>query len=116
MPLEIPLDPAAPPVDAFAVTLDGQPYTIQLQLNARAATWAASLYDASGAPLFAGEPLRTGTPLWGAARVGAPPGRFIVAAIGADKSDAGSASTGELGERVFLLYFTAAELAELEAG
>lgn len=115
MPVEIPLDPAAPASDAFTVTLDGAPYTIQLQLNARAGTWAASLFDASGAPLHAAAPLRTGTPIWSAARAGAPPGRFVVAALGEDKSDAGSAPTGELGERVFLLYYTAAELAALEA-
>ena len=115
MPLEIPLDPQAPPADAFTVTLDGSPYQIQLQLNARAQRWTAALLDAGGVPIFSGEPVRTGSPIWTGARAGGPPGLFVVIALGEDKSDAGSASTGELGERVFLLYYTAAERAELEA-
>lgn len=109
MPLEIPLDPNAPPVDAFTVTLDGTPYQIQIAFNARAGRWSASILDAGGVPIFSASPLRVGTPLWEDAREGAPPGRFVVIALGEDQTDPGAALTGELGARVFLLYYTAAE-------
>lgn len=114
MPIEIPLDPSSPPVDAFSVSLDGAPYQIVIAYNVRAARWAAALLTSSGAPIFSGAPLRSAGPLWDAAAELAPPGRFVVIALGADKSDP-SALVGELGERVALLYYTAAELAELEA-
>lgn len=95
------------------VTLDGAPYLLELQWNARAPGWFLNLFDAEGSPIALGIALVVN------ARLGrriadprAPGGWFFLL----DRSGAGrDPAIDELGSRVELTYRDAADIAELTA-
>lgn len=106
--LRIPTGPAS----RQAVTLDGVTIGLRLWWNARAGRWIVDIEDASGAEVASGIGLALGVSLW--ARFGArstlPPGALLAV----DTSGAGlEAGRDDLGTRVLLLYYDAAELAAL---
>lgn len=91
------------------VVLEGVGYRIRLQWNARAATWMLDLSSETGEALATGVALRAGVPLTLHLRhrIGMPPGSLILV----DTSDAlGDPTFDDLGDRVRLLYYTAAEV------
>lgn len=111
MPLELPLN-AEVPVDVFSVVLDGQLYRFRAMWNARAERWTLEIQTSAGAPLVSAELVQADAPIFALARADLPPGRFLTV----DRSGSGRApGRDELGQRVVLLYFTAAELEEASA-
>lgn len=107
MPQEIPLNSEAP-VDEFTIVLDGALYRFRILWNGRAERWTAELQDAAGAPLLSSAPILADAPIFEEAVEGAPPGRFLVV----DTEGAGTPpGRDELGARVVMLYYTAAEVA-----
>lgn len=98
---------AALPATLQTVTLDGERYRIRLTWRARPSggSWYMDLYTAAGAAIALGRRLSPGWgPLIGLNLQTAPPGRFYV-------SGADIVSRDDLGSRIFLRYYTAAEVA-----
>lgn len=99
---------------SYQVSLDDVTYTLGLRWNARSETWVLSLLTAAGEPITVGRAVVIGVPLLG--RIPdprLPPG--VVMAV--DLTDSGTRpGRDDLGDRVQLVYLSAAEVAEIAAG
>jgi hypothetical protein len=93
------------------VTLDGTPYTLEFRWNEREASWRFSLATAEGDPIASGLKVLPSKVLslgWRIVDPRRPPGVFaVVDTSGADSPP----GLNDLGKRVQIIYFTAAELA-----
>lgn len=86
---------------SLAVELDGSPFTIEVNWNARAESWTASLLDSEG--IIAISRVLCGTRLWDYTNPRLPDGLFTVAA------DSGVApGLLELGSTFKMIYIDAA--------
>ena len=107
MPLVIPVDP----IQAHTrqtVSLDNVPYFLDLDWSDTSASWFASLYlqtHTDPIPVVQGRRVSKGWPLLvGVVGVPRPSGDLVAAGPGDDPAQA------DLGTRILLYYFTAAEL------
>lgn len=111
MPQEIPTDSLSDD-SRQATALDGSTYLIDLSWSARSETWYVSVFQPRGdedpTPIVQGIALRINYPvLAGCVAEGRPPGEILAA----DLAKTGVDPTHEdLGTRVRLLYYTAAEM------
>lgn len=105
---------APPPAESTGTTqdveLDGSYYRLTQRWNDRAGVWMLDVADADGNALATGLPMRSGVPvtLHLRRRTGMPPGALFVF----DASETADPGFTDLGGRVKLAYFTAAELTE----
>ncbi len=108
MPVVLPLIPSVPHYDV-GVTLDGTPYIVEVHWNDRDSSWFFSLLDDEGDPIFAGRKIVLGTPIGHRCRdARKPPGAFLVQDLAGTDRDA---TIDDLGVRVMVVYFTAADIA-----
>lgn len=106
---------SSPPVGSTGTTqeveLDGAYYQLTQRWNHRASTWMVDLADVDGVEVLSGLPMRAGVSmsLHLRNRSGVPGGALMAY----DTSDGlGDPGFTDLGSRVFLVYLTAAEVAE----
>lgn len=92
--------------------LEGVEYLLAFRYNLRRELWTFSIEALDGTPILTGQTVHVGIPLNRRA-VGGPPGMLIALS---ETDDIASPTLHELGARIKLLYLTAAEIAELEAG
>jgi hypothetical protein len=93
------------------IQLEGVEWLFSHRYNFRRELWTFSIAALDGARVLTGQSVHVGIILNRRA-VRGPPGLFIAISETADPSPPG---LHELGERVKLMYLTAAEVAELEA-
>lgn len=107
MPIVIPLRPNLPSYDE-QIQLDGVLYTLQVKWNVRYSTWFLTVLDGNAdTVLVGGKAIRANFPLAPYTTARQPPG----AQVPVDTSQQGlDPVLTDLGTRVHLLYFTAAEL------
>lgn len=111
MPIELP----APiyPASTYQIALDGAVYRLAWRWLERQRSWYVSLYAADETPLRLGVRVVLDRPLWGRLRgTQRPAGELLAVALPGSESEPGAA---DLGGRVRLLYYTAAELEALAA-
>ena len=116
MPLNIPIPVQTPPLPAFTsqASLDGATYTLAFQWNERFSQWYLAIFDSTGQTQLMQAVVATANwPLYSPMTVRYPPGALMFV----DTSSSGTnPGLGDLGNRVTLLYLTAADLAALRAG
>lgn len=88
--------------------LDGVEYLFSFRYNLRRELWSFSIDALDGRPILTGQTVHVGVPLSRRA-VRGPPGLFLAIS---ETDDLTSPTLHELGERVKLVYLTAAEVAE----
>jgi hypothetical protein len=99
--------PLSPHFD-LSLELDGVTYLLELRWNSRADAWFLMLYTAEGDLVLGSRKVVTDFPLWGRCRdARRPKGQLLAVDTAGEQLDAG---LEDLGGRVQLLYFTAAEL------
>lgn len=89
------------------VELDGAEYLMSLQWNSRRDKWALSLNALDGTDILTGQNVCLRIPLTRRA-VGGPPGALV--AVPSQAEDTEPPGLFDLGTRVRLVYFTAAEV------
>jgi len=97
----------------YEITLDGRDYVMRFVYDARPDTWHFDLLLPDETPLARGVRIVAGIPLlrrYHDAENRMPPGVLVALDLGRDPADPGF----DLVERHRLIYFSAAELAELE--
>lgn len=96
----------------FSVLLDGVDLTLDVRWNARAGAWMLAVSDADGV-ILAGRRITAGGSLFGRVVSSRLPGGDLMAVdTSGDDTDPGA---GELGQRVELVYLTAADIAAIDA-
>ena len=96
---------------AFQVTLDGASYGFELFWNDQAEGWFVSLLDANGDPIVNSVRLTVDVPLFARyASASKPQGVLMAQDTTGRHQDPGR---NDLGARCLLLYFSAAEAAEI---
>ncbi len=109
MAVEIPIQAGEYAFDE-RVILEGVEYVFSFQWNARASAWFMTIRDADDVQIVGSVPIRVDTSMTEHLRnlAGMPPGSFVAI----DTTDSGvDPGEDELGERVRLIYLTAAEVA-----
>lgn len=97
---------------SFGVLLDGVDLTLDVRWNARAGAWILAVSDADGV-ILAGRRITSGASLFGRVVSSRLPGGDLMAVdTSGDDTDPGA---GELGQRVELVYLTAADVAAIDA-
>lgn len=111
MPIELP----APiyPASTYQIALDGAVYRLAWRWLERQRSWYVSLYTADETPLRLGVRVVLDRPLWGRLRgTQRPAGELLAVALPGSEDEPAAA---DLGGRVRLLYYSAAELEALAA-
>ncbi len=112
MPLILPLltDLGVTPRYRFQCELEGATYTFELIYNDRDDVWYIQIGDGQANFLAGSQRVVLGTSLFGRYKntAGMPPGMFVCVDTSSQSSDAGLA---DLGSRVQIWYYTAAEVA-----
>lgn len=106
MPISLP----APvfPASTYRIALDGVDFRLNWRWNDRMASWYLDLFEADGTPLRLGVRVVLDWPLWGRFRHPArPAGELLAVSL----DGAAEPEAGDLGGRVRLIYYTAAEVA-----
>ena len=110
MPVLVPFEPSTPSY-RVGCTLGSLPYLFDVRWNARDAAWYFDLLDADENPIYSGIKVVLGT---GLGRVCTDPrfpsGTFQAIDLAGTSRDAG---IDDLGARVVVYYYSAAELAAL---
>lgn len=99
--------PTFPELEAYRMTLalDGVSFVLSFRYMARLDSWYGYLYQIDGTPLHTGLRLAAGVePFRLLKDARRPDGRFALVPHSDDDKDPGE---GELGDRVFLVYFDA---------
>lgn len=92
----------------FEAELDGTNYQLEFRWNDRAAAWFLEVRDSSGTPLLSGRRVCLNSFTLRRFRgLGLPPGELLCYDTSGTNTDPG---LNDLGGRVRLLYFTAAEM------
>lgn len=93
---------------SFDIDLDAAKFTFDFEWNDRDAGWYFSMADADGVALLSGRRVVLGYPLIRIYKgAGFPPGELVAIDTSSQNQEPGF---GDLGERVKLIYVTAAEL------
>lgn len=113
-PLSLPLRQDVPAF-SYTVDLDGKAYQLSFMWNGRESLWHLGIATAAGAVVLLGLPLAVDFPLLFSMRSNKalPPGEFIVVDL---EGSGGSPGRDNLGTRFEVLYYTAADMAELLSG
>lgn len=101
---------------SMEVALEGVSYRIAYAWNRRTASWYLSISTAEGTALVSGLRMVLDWPLLEQHRAREPrlpPGRLFAFAIDGGEGEAGFA---DMGRRVKLFYYTAADVAAIQAG
>lgn len=107
MAITIPITSNVPHLDLTA-QIEGTTYTLTFRWNERAASWFFTLADADGDPIFEGVRVCVDFPLGFRCKDARMPlGGFVAVDTSGKSLDPGLA---DLGDRVQILYFEAAEL------
>lgn len=108
MPSMLPLVPSIPDY-SFATTIEGASYTFGVRWNASAETWTMSVFDEDGIEIVSALPILLGTHI----------GRHVSHAlfkegafVARDLGPGGNIDAGldDLGSRVIVVYYTAADI------
>lgn len=96
---------------SFEVDLDDVNYSLSFEWNDRDSGWYLSVFSSEGTPLLQGRRVVLGYPLLNLYSLSGLPSGALIAVDSSGKNE--EPGSGDLGERVKLLYFTAAEVAAL---
>lgn len=108
MPREISFNPDVE-FQALQVELTGVTFGLEFRWNERAAAWFVSLFNADGQGLLSSRRINVGAPVWLRKRTREMPAGQLVAIDTAGRDE--EAGLADLGRRVQMLYFEAAEFA-----